>query len=809
MGDGAPAFPSGRARAFLKAARTGDVTKVRNELHALLDLPWKDFRSKRGRTALQLAASKGHVEVARLLIAEGANVEARNKWGETSFLVACRRGHVSVAELLISKQCDQNAKNNFENGALALASANGKTKMTETLVEMGFGVNETHQTGCTPLHLAAQNGHVEVAECLLEKGANLEAQDKMGQTPFLVACSYDQLDVAKFFIGKGCNHCVKNSYNNGALALAIMNGKTEMTKELVSEFRLDINEDHENGFTSLHCAAQEENITIAQYLVERGANDEAKDNFERTPFLVAVLKGNKKLTDLLLPCHPNAEDPACDAILHLIAQKDFNEMTALLISMGANLESKDEWGCTAFLTAVEFGCDNVIDLLVQEGCNIHATTDSGECALDMAIFGGRFDLFERFIDAGIRVNKITEETQSFIRRMADEKIKEAIKFFEKIKENSAGISSKEKEKVATNAARITENEATENAAEMKMIEDLKDATEHNINLFTDAVRMIEDLITERDANEKLLDQMKRALRNATLAGEEKDAKIKKLKEYDELLKIPIEGVQLTDVQLGKGPFAEVLMGRWCGSSVAVKTLHTMLEGDHYRTIFHREMEISKRLSHHNVVSIYGVMAVDNQPLRIITPLREGSLRDVITAAPLTLKEKIDLSIGFVAGVCYLHQLPTPVVHGNIRAKSILVTTTMEAEVGDLVSARFAGASAGLHSPECIAPEWITSHENTDKADIYSSGVTLVELMTYKKPNRKERRTQVGMIQHEEIRNLCLQMINDMPTERPKALACLEVLQVICSTPEYTECPRKRLVRGKAHGHGQVTLEELH
>ena len=37
------------------------------------------YMSKRGRTALQLAASKGHVEVARLLIAEGANVEARNK----------------------------------------------------------------------------------------------------------------------------------------------------------------------------------------------------------------------------------------------------------------------------------------------------------------------------------------------------------------------------------------------------------------------------------------------------------------------------------------------------------------------------------------------------------------------------------------------------------------------------------------------------------------------------------------------------------------------------------------------------------
>ena len=257
---------------------------------------------------------------------------------------------------------------------------------------------------------------------------------------------------------------------------------------------------------------------------------------------------------------------------------------------------------------------------------------------------------------------------------------------------------------------------------------------------------------------------------------------------------------------------EVRIGRWRGALVAVKIFHDMLQGDYYRTLFYREMEICARVHHPNIVSICGVTTVDDTPLRIISDLLEGSLCDVITAAPfyggaLTLREKTDLGIGFLAGISYLHELHAPILHGDIRSVNILVTATMETQVGDLGSARFAGTSlsAGPHSPEYISPERSRSHVNTAEADIYSSGVTLAELMTCKEPNKEERHTQVGMIQHEGIRDLCLQMIDDMPTERPKAHACLKVLQVVCSTLEYKGCPPKRLVRGKAHGHGRVIL----
>ena len=247
----------------------------------------------------------------------------------------------------------------------------------------------------------------------------------------------------------------------------------------------------------------------------------------------------------------------------------------------------------------------------------------------------------------------------------------------------------------------------------------------------------------------------------------------------------------------------------------MKIFHDILEGNRYRTLFHREMEICASVRHPNVVSVCGVTTAYEMPLRIISDLLEGSLCDVITATPfvggeLTLKEKIDLGIGFVAGLSYLHRLlPTPILHGDIRSTNVLVTATMEAQVGDLGSARFADASlsAGPHSPEYIAPERNEVHGNTAKADVYSSGVTLAELMTCKEPNQKERHSQMGMIRHDEIRDLCLQMIDDTPAKRPEADACLEVLQAVCSTSEYKGCPPKRLVRGKAHGHGRVILTD--
>ena len=59
------------------------------------------------------------------------------------------------------------------------------------------------------------------------------------------------------------------------------------------------------------------------------------------------------------------------------------------------------------MTAIEFGSDNVIDLLLKEGCNMYAKTKKGECVLEVAIMGGRLDLFHRFVKAGIKATQLS------------------------------------------------------------------------------------------------------------------------------------------------------------------------------------------------------------------------------------------------------------------------------------------------------------------------------------------------------------------------------------------------------------------
>ena len=71
-----------------------------------------------------------------------------------------------------------------------------------------------------------------------------------------------------------------------------------------------------------------------------------------------------------------------------------------------------KWGCTPLLTAIEFGSDNVIDLLLKEGCSMYAQTKTGEGVLDVAIMGGRLDLFHRFVKAGMKATKLSFVNQN-------------------------------------------------------------------------------------------------------------------------------------------------------------------------------------------------------------------------------------------------------------------------------------------------------------------------------------------------------------------------------------------------------------
>lgn len=91
----------------------------------------EDRGQKNECTPLMEAATNGHVDIIRLLISHGADVNAQSATGNTPLMLACIAGHVDAVKELIAH---------------------------------GANVEDHNENGHTPLMEAASNGHVEVAK---------------------------------------------------------------------------------------------------------------------------------------------------------------------------------------------------------------------------------------------------------------------------------------------------------------------------------------------------------------------------------------------------------------------------------------------------------------------------------------------------------------------------------------------------------------------------------------------------------------------------------------------------------------------
>jgi len=256
-----------------------------------------------GPATLAAAAFQGDEEEIRKLIDRGVKPNAR--YGSTKPLqIAAERGYVNVAAVLIEHGAQVNDLDAMGDSALATAAANGQTKVVDLLINHGALLNQRDLDGRTPLWWAISYGKRETTKRLIEDGSELNIIDGDGRSLVGISISAGELETAKMLLAKGADPTAQGEHHgfnafdeagragsvealqllvhatqagpaqndllSDALYLAADSGQLEAVKYLLSETSADPNHRVGSGLTYLAGVGDKFRETALSHAIDHG-----------------------------------------------------------------------------------------------------------------------------------------------------------------------------------------------------------------------------------------------------------------------------------------------------------------------------------------------------------------------------------------------------------------------------------------------------------------------------------------------------------------------------------------------------------
>jgi hypothetical protein len=154
---------------------------------------------------LAQAVADGRAENVNSLLRSGANPDGGGTENGTPLLLATYFGHLDVAKVLLRRGANVNARSSavFGRTPLIQAAERGHTAMVALLLDAGARIDAADDDGGAALHRAAEEGRAEVVNLLLSRGAPVNAQDAQGATPLDLARATDRADVQRLMLERG------------------------------------------------------------------------------------------------------------------------------------------------------------------------------------------------------------------------------------------------------------------------------------------------------------------------------------------------------------------------------------------------------------------------------------------------------------------------------------------------------------------------------------------------------------------------------------------------------------------------------
>ena len=372
----AEAGAAGRDVPLVEAVKAADRATVRALLEQRVDVNSSELD---GTTALHWAAYQGDLETARLLLRAGANSAALNRYGVTPLVLACGRGNAPIVEALLDAGADANTTLPEGETVLMATARSGSVEVLRLLLAHGADVGAKEGwRGQTALMWAAAENHPAAVHTLVELGAAVDARSSAGWTALLFAVRAGKAEAVRALLEAGAD------VNNTIQPLA-----ADAAEAAVRPGRRG----RPNGTSALVIAVTNAHFSLAQYLVEHGADPAADE------------QGWTALHQLAYTRRPNSGKGMPP--VPLVDSLDTLEFALFLLEQGADPNARqtkrfnnrernnlNRVGATPYLLAAKHADVPLMRLLAAHGADTRQPTEGNASPLMVAAGVGIFNVGE-------------------------------------------------------------------------------------------------------------------------------------------------------------------------------------------------------------------------------------------------------------------------------------------------------------------------------------------------------------------------------------------------------------------------------
>ena len=308
-------------------------------------------------TPLNLAATRGLLELAQSIVERGANIRQQTHLrGITALGSASANGHVAIVELLLHRSADPNTTKNDGWTPLMEAVWNGHQRVAEVLIRAGADVRACDHDGHTALHKLNTGCDESFVRLLMENGAEVNVQDVDGRTPLSWAAQRCPRSVARTLLQNGSHVDSRDDDGITPLLYALQFGNHDVVRELLTA-GADANASDRQGLTALAHALRLSSNTATEELLNAGADPNITDESGQTPLMQSL---------------PNLQDLGLAEHIHC------------LVRAGADVDVADQKGRTTLSYAVERNTHSVIRALLEAKASPNVIDQEGRTPLHYA-----------------------------------------------------------------------------------------------------------------------------------------------------------------------------------------------------------------------------------------------------------------------------------------------------------------------------------------------------------------------------------------------------------------------------------------